>query len=84
VDVREQQEYAVGHLTGSVNIPLRDLASRLAELPADSAVVFICRSGGRSQKACELAVRGGVRSVSDLEGGLMAWAAAIDPSIKVA
>jgi molybdopterin/thiamine biosynthesis adenylyltransferase/rhodanese-related sulfurtransferase len=84
VDVREQHEYAAGHLTGSVNIPLRDLASRFAELPADSAVVFICRSGGRSQKACELAVRGGVRSVSDLEGGLKAWAAAIDPSIKVA
>ena len=84
VDVREKHEYAAGHLTGSVNIPLGDLATRFEELPADSAVVFICRSGGRSQAACELAARGGVRSVSDLEGGLKAWAAAIDPSIKVA
>ncbi len=84
VDVREGHEYALGHLTGSINIPLGDLAARFEELPADSAVVFICRSGGRSRTACELAARGGVRSVADLEGGLMAWAAAIDPSIKIA
>jgi adenylyltransferase/sulfurtransferase len=84
VDVREAHEYAAGHLTGSVNIPLGDLAARLAELPAGSAVVFMCRSGGRSRAACELAARGGVQDVSDLEGGLTAWAAAIDPSIKVA
>jgi rhodanese-related sulfurtransferase len=84
VDVREQHEYATGHLAGSVNIPLGELGQRLPELPTDSAVVFICRSGRRSRTACELAARGGVRSVSDLEGGLIAWAAAIDPSIKVA
>jgi adenylyltransferase/sulfurtransferase len=84
VDVREKHEYAAGHLTGSVNIPLGDLAARFEELPADSAVVFICRSGVRSRTACELAARGGLRSVSDVEGGLMAWAATIDPSIKVA
>ena len=84
VDVREGHEYAAGHLTGSINIPLSELANRLAELTAGSPVVFICRSGGRSSAACELAARGGVQDVSDLEGGLTAWAAAIDPSIKVA
>jgi sulfur-carrier protein adenylyltransferase/sulfurtransferase len=84
VDVRERYEYAVGHLAGSVNIPLGDLGQRLPELPAESAVVFICRSGRRSQTACEVSARGGVHSVADLEGGLIAWAAAIDPSIKVA
>ena len=84
VDVREPHEYAEGHLIGSVNIPLGDLAARFAELPEDSPVVFMCRSGGRSQRACDLAAHAGVRSVSNLEGGLMAWAAAIDPSIKVA
>ena len=81
VDVREKHEYAAGHLTGSVNIPLADLAARFEELPADSAVVLSCRSGGRSQAACELAARCGARSVSNLEGGLTAWVAAIDPTI---
>ena len=84
IDVREPHEYAAGHLAGSVNIPLGDLKQRLEELPAESAVVFICRSGRRSQTACELSARGGLQSVADLEGGLIAWAAAIDPSIKVA
>ena len=84
IDVREQHEYAVGHLPGSVNIPLGDLGQRLEELPVDSAVVFICRSGRRSQSACELSARGGLHSVADLDGGLIAWAAAIDPSIEVA
>jgi adenylyltransferase/sulfurtransferase len=83
VDVREGHEYAAGHLTGSTNIPLSELANRLAELTTGSPVVFICRSGGRSSAACGLAARGGVQNVSDLEGGLTAWAAAIDPSIKV-
>jgi rhodanese-related sulfurtransferase len=84
VDVREAHEYAAGHLTGSINIPLGDLPARLSELSTDSTVVFVCRSGRRSLAACEISARGGVRSISDLEGGLTAWAAAIDPSIKVA
>jgi len=84
VDVREGHEFAAGHLTGSIHVPLGELAHRLAELPVGSAVVFICRGGGRSRTACELAARGGIDDVSYLEGGLTAWAAAIDPSIKVA
>ena len=84
VDVRERHEYAAGHLPGSVNIPIADLDQRLAELPAESLVVFVCRSGNRSLSACGIAARGGMKAVADLEGGLIAWAAAIDPSMKVA
>jgi rhodanese-related sulfurtransferase len=84
IDVREPHEYAAGHMAGSVNIPLGEIEARLEELPASSAVVFMCRSGGRSRRACELSVRGGLEYVSELEGGLKAWAATIDPSIKVA
>ncbi|MDE2219956.1 MAG: molybdopterin-synthase adenylyltransferase MoeB [Gammaproteobacteria bacterium] len=84
VDVREAYEYEAGHLDGSVNIPLGQLARRIGELPAHSPLVFVCRSGRRSQSACELSARAGIQSVVDLEGGLLAWAAAVDPSIKVA
>jgi adenylyltransferase/sulfurtransferase len=84
VDVREGHEFVAGHLAGSVNIPLGELSRRLRELPANSPVVFVCRSGRRSQTACEISASGGVQAVADLEGGLIAWAAAIDPSIKVA
>ena len=84
IDVRERHEFAAGHLAGSVNIPLGELPRRLGELPAQSPLVFVCRSGNRSQTACQLSARGSVQTVIDLEGGLLAWAAAIDRSIEVA
>ncbi|QFZ18298.1 ArsR/SmtB family transcription factor [Saccharothrix syringae] len=43
IDVRPREEYAAGHIPGAVSIPLRELADRLAELPADSTVVAYCR-----------------------------------------
>jgi adenylyltransferase/sulfurtransferase len=84
VDVREVHEFRAGHLDGSVNIPLGDLSRRIGELPAQASVVFVCRSGRRSQTACELSTRAGVQRVADLEGGLLAWAATVDSSLKVA
>jgi adenylyltransferase/sulfurtransferase len=84
IDVREPREFSAGHLPGAVNIPLGNLSQRLAEIPPLSPVVFICRSGGRSQAACELAARAGRTGLADLEGGMLAWAAMIDPSMTVA
>ena len=84
VDVREVHEFSAGHLEGSVNIPLGELPRRLAEIAPHSAPVFICRSGGRSLAACELALRAGVAAPANLEGGLLAWAREIDPALPVA
>jgi adenylyltransferase/sulfurtransferase len=84
VDVREVHEFSAGHLEGSVNIPLGELPRRLAEIAPHDAPVFICRSGGRSLAACELALRAGIAAPANLEGGLLAWAAAIDPALPVA
>lgn len=43
LDVRPAAEYAAGHLPGAINIPVDELADRLAELPADAEVVAYCR-----------------------------------------
>jgi sulfur-carrier protein adenylyltransferase/sulfurtransferase len=83
VDVREVREFSVGHLQGSVNIPLGELPQRLHEIAPDAAPVFICRSGGRSLAACQLALRANVVSPANLEGGLLAWAAEVDPELHV-
>ena len=40
VDVRSAGEYQEGHITGSISIPLSDMAKRLAEIPKDRSVVF--------------------------------------------
>ena len=84
IDVREPHEFNTRHLLDARNIPLADLPRRLGELPAGRMPVFLCRSGRRSLTACALAVRAGIGTPAHLEGGLLAWAAAVDPQFDVA
>ena len=51
LDVRSQAEFASCNAPGSINIPLNELSSRLAELPKDRDVVVFCASGSRSGMA---------------------------------
>jgi len=83
VDVRDPREFDVGHLVGAVNIPLAELGDRLVEIPVDVTPVFICRSGARSLVASGIAVRAGRAGVCNLEGGLLAWTAEVDPGLVV-
>jgi sulfur-carrier protein adenylyltransferase/sulfurtransferase len=83
VDVREDAEFAAGHLQGALHIPLGELPQRLAEIAQEAEPVFICRSGGRSMAACQMALRADIRSPANLEGGMTAWADTIDPSVRV-
>ncbi len=43
IDVRPHEEYAAGHIPGSVSIPLGELKTKLEELPKDQEVVAYCR-----------------------------------------
>jgi adenylyltransferase/sulfurtransferase len=83
IDVREVDEFEAGHLPGALHIPLGELPARLHEIPRGAAPVFMCRSGGRSLNACLIALRAQIASPGNLEGGLRAWAASIDPSLTV-
>jgi sulfur-carrier protein adenylyltransferase/sulfurtransferase len=84
IDVREPREFNTRHLEGACNIPLGELARRLGELSDGRTPVFMCRSGRRSLTACALAVRAGIEAPAHLEGGLLAWAAELDPAFEVA
>ena len=84
VDVREPHEFHSRHLQGAHNIPLADLGRRLGELEGERSPVFLCRSGRRSLMACALALRSGLEAPAHLEGGLLAWAAEVDPAFEVA
>jgi len=54
LDVRTPEEFAGGSVPGAVNLPVQDLAARLAEVPKGKPVVVFCRSGGRSASAARL------------------------------
>ena len=84
IDVREVYEFEAGHLPGSVNIPLAQLPQRLPEFAGRDPPVFVCRSGGRSLAACQMALAAKLSSPANLQGGLSAWSREIDPSLRVA
>lgn len=74
LDVRPPEEFAAGHLPGAVNIPVRELAKRLKELPKGKEVVAYCRGPYclMSYEAVELLRNKGLKA-RRLEAGLPEW-----------
>lgn len=66
VDVRSPGEFTAGHAEGAVNIPLPELAQRLAEIPKDRPVVVCCASGTRSGMARMMLRRHGYTQVHNI------------------
>jgi len=75
VDVREDDEVALGRIPGARHIPLGQLGGRLAELDRQQPVIAICRSGNRSARAAELLTAAGF-TCDNTAGGMLAWQAA--------
>lgn len=75
VDVREDSEYTgeLGHAPQSRLVNLGNLQDKLSEFPRDKTIVFICRSGGRSARASQLAQLEGFTHVYNMEGGMLLW-----------
>jgi len=74
LDVRNSDEWMVGHAPTAIFITLGDLQARHTELPTDRRIVVVCRSGGRSAQATQALVGAGYDAVN-LAGGMKAWAA---------
>jgi len=72
IDVREPDEYEAGHVPGAEPIPLGTVADHLDRFVADGTTYVICKSGGRSMRACELASSQGY-DVVNVTGGTGAW-----------
>ena len=77
LDVREPQEYSgeLGHVAGSVLVPLKELAARASAYEAwkQKRVVAICRAGVRSTTAAAILTSLGFEQVSNMRGGMLAW-----------
>lgn len=77
IDVREPDEFASGHIDGAVSIPLSVFPQKYShnDYPADKKIVFQCKAGGRSMRACQ-AVSEIVKdedNIYNLAGGIGAW-----------
>lgn len=75
IDVRENNEYADGHLPESRNIPFSQLETRLDDLAAhkESPLILVCQSGARSGDACKKLEKLGFAKTHNLSGGIAAW-----------
>ena len=83
VDVREDFEYEVSNLGGTL-IPLGGILIEADQIAKDKPVVVMCRSGRRSAAAImQLEQQFGFNNLSNLQGGILAWAEEIDPGLQV-
>ncbi|MDZ4351665.1 MAG: rhodanese-like domain-containing protein [Arthrobacter sp.] len=71
VDVRSREEYATAHVPGSLNVPLEELPSRLADLPGGT-LYLLCGSGKRSSQAARILTDRGHHAVN-VAGGITEW-----------
>ena len=84
VDVRRDDEWVTGHVTGAIHIPIEDLPDRIDEVPRDKKVLFICAAGVRSGLACEVAASMGFDSENlyNIEDGTPSWIQANLPTSR--
>lgn len=80
LDVREEHEVAQAALPGAQCIALRDVLGRLHELSRESEIAVICHHGVRSAMVVSFLEARGFRAYN-VEGGIDAYAARVDPSI---
>jgi rhodanese-related sulfurtransferase len=81
VDVREDWEYSLAKLDGSILIPLGTLPQSLSQLNHDSEIIAICHHGMRSADATNFLVQQGFMNVKNLVGGIDAWSTQVDGSV---
>ena len=72
LDVREPEEWELGHIDGARSIPLGQLQARWREIDPARKVVVVCLSGQRSNYAAAMLRQAGI-DAANLEGGMLAW-----------
>lgn len=78
LDVRENWEFATCQIPGSVQIPMALVPIRISELDDDKEIVCICHHGARSMQVAAFLERNGFTDVTNLTGGIHAWAVQVD------
>ncbi|MFJ6797566.1 rhodanese-like domain-containing protein [Streptomyces sp. NPDC091268] len=84
LDVREDDEWAAGHVEGALHIPMSDFVARFGELTQaheDGARIHVmCRVGGRSAQVTQYLLNQGIDAVN-IDGGMLAWEGAGRPMV---
>ena len=82
VDVREDNEVAIGRLPNSIHIPVGQILNRMSEIDPSRETLVHCKMGGRSARAIEALKHSGFQGkLMNLKGGILRWSDEVDPSV---
>jgi len=81
IDVREPHECAICCIAGAQAIPMRQIPEQVSILPRDKHLLIHCHHGGRSLRVTEYLRSQGFTRVSNVAGGIDAWAQQLDPTL---
>lgn len=82
IDVREDNEVAIGRIPNSKHIRLAEVLSRMDEIDPNRETVVHCKMGGRSARAIDALHRSGFKGkLINLSGGIIGWSNDVDPSV---
>lgn len=81
LDVREDWEYSLCNIKGSVNISMSNVSQILDELVPTDETVVICHHGMRSYQVGSFLENNGFSKIINLEGGVDAWAKTVEPDM---
>lgn len=82
VDVREPYELDICRVGDAEHIPMRQIPEKLDVLPRDKHLLILCHSGGRSRRVTEFLRARGFNAVTNIAGGIDAWAREIEPAMR--
>jgi len=81
LDVREPDELATASISGATVIRMSEIPRHLAELPHEGPIVVMCHHGVRSASVTQFLNANGYPNAVNLQGGIDAWSAEIDPTV---
>lgn len=82
IDVRESYELDICRLDDAEHIPMRQIPERLETLARDKHLMILCHTGVRSMRVTEFLRARGLAAVSNIAGGIDAWAEEIEPGMR--
>lgn len=81
LDVRQAEELAICQLENSVHIPMDTITEQKNTLNKDDNIVVLCHHGMRSAQVAMYLEQQGFTDITNLKGGIHAWANEVDPSM---
>lgn len=82
LDVREPFELQICQVRGATHIPMGQIPQRLDEVPRDAHVLVMCHHGGRSARVMQYLRQNGFDKVTNIAGGIDAWARQVEPAMQ--